>query len=201
MIDTLKIAIDTLGRLIPREDGSYLFLQEDTPFLSLTVSLGDILTIIGMGASFFAFWWQLSNSRKANRENLRSTWFLEVIVQPNIEMISKFYEDIIQTCDNETLNLSEKYKKSAPAITLNDELAKKQRELKNDIKTSLDHFIYILKASEPNVADNIETILDELVDIVTNHIDGYEDNSFSVKPKVLDNKQKFISELYKSWNR
>lgn len=201
MNDSIITCVDTIAKIVSL-DKSFLILEPKESFFTLSVSLGDILTIIGMFVSFYVFRKQLKYSREANKQNLRSTWFLEVIVQPNIEMITKFYDNIIHQCDKATSELSNKYKNNEPAKTLNKELAKKQRELKDEIKTSLDHFQSMLKASEPFVADKIDEVLDKLVDVVTTHIDNYEKKQItSSKLEILNNKQEFFALLYNSWNK
>ena len=133
---------------------------------------------------------------------MRSSWFLDVVVQPNMEMINEFYDKIINDTDLKINDLSDRYESGGAAKDLNTDLAKYQRNLKDEIKTSLGHFQALVKASEPAIFNEIELVLDDLVDIVTTWLDGYEDyNKGSVKSKALNNKQQFISKLYSGWNR
>lgn len=201
MISCSTSVTDTLYRVIPGSD-AFIVMQQEPGLISCSISVGDILTLIGMLASFIAFWWQLRNTRLANKENLRSTWFLEVIVEPNIEMINTFYKSIIENCDKAISDLSTKYNEGISAKEINTELARQQRILKDKTKTELEHFQSMLRASEPTIADAVDLVIDDLVDIVTKYIDGYEDYSTgqSIKMDALNNKQKFISQLYKGWN-
>lgn len=201
MNDTIYLAVDTLARAVPL-DNTTLILQPETELFSWNISFGDIIALIGMIGSIGVFCWELYHTRKENRNNLRSTWFLEVIIQPNMEMINSFYDKVIEEADSKVKLLSNNYNNGGVAKEINEDLAKFQRELKDYVKTSLGHFQILLKASEPKIANEIDTVLDDLVDILTIHIDGYEDfNGASIKMKALNNKQKFVSKLYSGLNK
>lgn len=201
MNDTIYVAVDTVFRVVPLDD-TFVMLQAESSLLTKSISVGDILTLIGMLGSVIAFCWQLHKTRKERKENLRSSWFLDVVVQPNMEMINEFYDKIINDTDLKINDLSDRYESGGAAKDLNTDLAKYQRNLKDEIKTSLGHFQALVKASEPAIFNEIELVLDDLVDIVTTWLDGYEDyNKGSVKSKALNNKQQFISKLYSGWNR
>lgn len=201
MNDTIYVAVDTVFRVVPLDD-TFVMLQAESSLLTKSISVGDILTLIGMFGSVAAFCWQLCKTRKERKENLRSSWFLDVVVQPNMEMINEFYDKIINDTDLKVNELSDRYESGGAAKDLNTDLAKYQRNLKDEIKTSLGHFQALVKASEPAIFNEIELVLDDLVDIVTKWLDGYEDyNKSSVKSKALYNKQQFISKLYSGWNR
>ena len=201
MNDTIYVAVDTVFRVVPLDD-TFVMLQAESSLLTKSISVGDILTLIGMLGSVAAFCWQLCKTGKERKENLRSSWFLDVVVQPNMEMINEFYDKIINDTDFKVNELSDRYESGGAAKDLNTDLAKYQRNLKDEIKTSLGHFQALVKASEPAIFNEIELVLDDLVDIVTKWLDGYEDyNKDSVKSKALYNKQQFISKLYSGWNR
>lgn len=201
MNDTIYLAVDTLVRAVPIDD-TILILQPETELFSWNISFGDIIALIGMIGSVAVFCWELYHTRLENGKNLRSTWFLEVIIQPNMDMINKFYDKAIEDADTKIKLLSNKYNNGGVAKEINNELAKFQRELKDYVKTSLGHFQILLKASEPKIANEIDIVLDDLVDILTKYVDGYEDyDGSSIKLKALNNKQKFVSKLYSGWNK
>lgn len=183
-------------------DRTILLVQQKEPIFSWHISLGNILTILGMIFSFGTFVYQLHKTRIANKKNLRSKWYLEVIVEPNMEMINKFYQDIIVECDKAVSDLFSNFDNNVGAKELKDKVACVKRFIKNEIKSSLDHFTILLKASEPQVATKINNQLDSLVDTVTEAIDEYENfkDKPSSKSQILDNKQKFVAILYEMWN-
>lgn len=201
MNDTIYVAVDTLLRAVPLDETTLILQQEQSVF-SMTVTFGDVLALLGMIGSVGVFWWQLYKTREERRENLRSTWFLEVIVQPNMNMINDFYDKVIKDADEKVNLLSQKYNSDGAAKELNNELAQYQRDLKNEIKFTLGHFQSLLKASEPKISNEIDSVLDDLVDISTKFLDGYEDFiGTSFKLKALNNKQQFVSKLYSGWNK
>lgn len=200
MSDMIYEVADTLLRSVTPED-TIMILQPKSSFFAMSITFGDILTLIGMIGSVGVFWWQLYKTRQERRENLRSTWFLDVIVQPNMSMINDFYDKIITSVDEKITLLSKSYNEGGAAKELNKKLAQYQRDVKNEIKFSLGHFQSLLKASEPKISNDIDGVLDYLVDIATNYLDGYEDyDGSSVKVQALNNKQQFVSKLYSGWN-
>lgn len=197
----LTAGLDTICKVVFAKD-SLVVVQEPEPFFYFNISTGDILTIVGMVCSVGVFCWQLCQSRKEYKENLRSIWFLQVIVQPSMKEISEFYDKVITDTDNNKKALSAKFNNGESAKDVSTDLARCKRSLKNEVKTSLGGFQCLLKASEPDVADEIDSILDNLVDVVTRVIDGYESYSDgqTCKVEVLANKQEFLSKIYSAWN-
>lgn len=202
MSDTLVIAADTICKVVPL-DKTFCVIQPEESMFSSTISMGDILTVFGLVISLVTFCYQLRITRRENSNNLRSTWFLEVIVEPNLDMINLFFDGIIIKYDDKIKALAHEFRDGKSAIELHKDVAKSKREIKDEIKNSLDNFRTLLKASEPEVARKIDGTLDKLIDVLTVEIDSYESNndSCSVKAEVLCIKQEFVSVLYKSWNR
>lgn len=201
MNDTIIVVADTLYRAIPL-DSTILLVQQKEPIFSWHISLGDVLTIFGMAFSFGAFIYQMHKTRIENKQHLRSKWYLEVIVEPNMGMINKFYQDIITECDQAVSDLFSYFQSNMGTKEFKTHVALTKRKIKDEITTSLDHFTILLKASEPQVATKINNQLDSLVDTVTEAIDEYENfkDKPSSKSQILDNKQKFVAILYEMWN-
>ena len=190
-------ALDTLN-WITADEGMCSVMAEKPFWFSYTVSIGDILTVLGFVVTLYIFYGQLKESRKEGKANLRSNWFLEVIVQPNMVTINDLYINIVEKTDQNRAALQKRYESSDSAKHINLDLAKKQRETKDYIKGFFEHFRTLLNASEPVIANQTDSIVDELVDIVTKHMDNYEsDDTESCKRKVLANKEKLITALYK----
>jgi hypothetical protein len=202
MIEGLLLQIDTIGKIIYHKDGFFL-LQNEPSIFSWNITFGNILTVVGLLVSVWTFGYQLRKSNKERKANLRSTWFFKVIVEPNLDMISKFYDKVIEQADDARKNLRTEFKNGEAGIKLSEELAKQKRSIKDFIKSSLGHFQTVLMASEPEISEKVDHVLDDLVDISTKFIDCYEtdDGDTSIKADALNNKQKMISELYKGLNR
>lgn len=188
-------------KVIPNGKGWNVVVPELSTF-SWEVSFGDILTLVGMLCSFGAFCWQLHKSRKEQQASTRSRWFLEVVVEPNIEIIGNLYTTLIDRSNTIIKDLNSKFMANAGAQDLNRDVAKYQRELKNLIKDTFDSFQALVGATEPVVSSKLNEKVDGLVDIATKFVDGYEsyDENTSAKEVMLTNKQEIISILYKGLN-
>lgn len=201
MKDTLTATIDTLYKVVCDDNIVYVITPSETWF-STTITVGDMIAILSMIGSIIVFWCQLDKSRKENRENIRSTWFLRIIVEPNMTMIDAFYANIIEKVDNITKELYLKYEQGCAAKELHNEVSKQQRFLKNDKESNLGQFQILLRVSHPTISKRVDDVLDKLVDIITEHVQSYEqyNEEYSVKESVLENKCLIVSELYKGWN-
>ena len=189
--------IDTLYQVIYSGD-SALILQPHQSMFSWTISCGDILTLFGLALTYYLFWRQLEEKRKDGKKNIRDTWLLEVIIEPNMEQINQFYTDCISGVEDDLKNLSVQYSNTT-AKELSSNLAQRKRFYKDSKKDSLDHFQYLIRATEPKLANEIDGTLDSLIDDITKLLDGYEgytETSKVVKKTLLQNKQKFIATLY-----
>ena len=191
--------IDTLYQVIYSGD-SALILQPHQSMFSWTISCGDILTLLGLALTYYLFWRQLEENRKDGKKNIRDTWLLEVIIEPNMEQINQFYTDCISGVEDDLKNLSVQYSNTT-AKELSSNLAQRKRFYKDSKKDSLDHFQSLIRATEPKLANEIDGTLDSLIDDITKLLDGYEgytETSKVVKKTLLQNKQKFIATLYGS---
>lgn len=191
--------VDTLYQVIYSGD-SALILQPHQSMFSWTISCGDILTILGLTLTYYLFWRQLKENRKDGRKNIRDTWLLEVIIEPNMEQINQFYTDCISGVEDDLKKLSVQYSNTT-AKELTSNLAQRKRFYKDSKKDSLDHFQSLIRATEPKLANEIDGTLDSLIDDITKLLDGYEgytETSKVVKKTLLQNKQKFIATLYGS---
>lgn len=167
------------------------------------ITIGDCLTALSMMVSFGVFCWQLWESRRDHREDTRSRWFLDVVVMPNLESISKLYEDVIRMADESVAQLNEMYKSNKGVQDIHRELAKKQRELKDMVKKTYDHFQAIVGATEGEVSKKLNTKVDDLVDLLTVYLDAYEgyESGESIREQALKNHKEVMAVLYNGLNK
>jgi hypothetical protein len=167
------------------------------------ITIGDCLTALSMLVSLGVFCWQLWKSRKDHREDTRSRWFLDVVVMPNLESISKLYDDATKKADEFVVLLNGMFTNNKGVKDIHRELAKKQRELKDLVKVTYDHFQAVVGATEKEVSKKLNKKVDELVDILTNYVDAYEkyEDGTSIKEKVLKNHQDILAILYNGLNK
>lgn len=167
------------------------------------ITIGDCLTALSMLVSFGVFCWQLYKSRKDHREDTRSRWFLDVVVMPNLDSITVLYDNVVKKADEFVVLLHEMYKSNKGAQDINRTLAKDQRELKDLVKGTYDHFQAIVGATEVDVSKRLNKKVDDLVDLLTIYLDAYEgyEDGTSVKEKVLLNHQEVLAILYNGLNK
>lgn len=167
------------------------------------ITIGDCLTALSMLVSFGVFCWQLWKSRKDHREDTRSRWFLDVVVMPNLESISKLYEEASKKADEYVVELNGMYTSNEGVQDIRRELAKKQRDLKDLVIATYDHFQAVVGATEEEVSKKLNKKVDDLVDVLTNYIDAYEkyERGTSVKELALKNHQEILAILYNGLNK
>lgn len=167
------------------------------------ITIGDCLTALSMLVSFGVFCWQLWESRKDHREDTRSRWFLDVVVMPNLENISVLYDNVAKKADEFIIQLHEMFKSNKGAQDINRTLARDQRELKDLVKETYDHFQAIVGATEVDVSKKLNKKVDDLVDLLTTYLDDYEgyEDEISIKEKVLLNHQEVLAILYNGLNK
>ena len=167
------------------------------------ITIGDCLTALSMLVSFGVFCWQLWKSRKDHREDTRSRWFLDVVVMPNLDSMSELYDNLVKKADEFAVQLHEMYKSNKGAQDINRTLAKNQRELKDMVKGTYDHFQAIVGATEVEVSKKLNKKVDDLVDLLTIYLDAYEGHvdGISIKEKFLFNHQDVLAILYNGFNK
>jgi len=195
----MENAIDTICKMVC-SDGSVYLIQNEQPFFILSVSLGDIIALVGLGLSYFFFWKQIDETRKENKKNLRDTWLLEVIIEPNLEQISDFYNKCIKEVEDDLKQLKKQFN-ILTAVDFKTSLAQTKRKHKESKKISLEHFQDLIRATEPDLSNEVDDILDKLIDDITSLLDKherYDESSNEVREIILRNKQSLLSALYKS---
>lgn len=175
---------------------NHLLLQKDNVF-SWTITFGDILTIVGFGLAIWQFRKQMKVSREANDAAQRETWFLNVIVLPQLNPINEFYKALIQLVIEQQGKIKDLYISSANTPKeFNVKLANIKNECKEKINTFYDHIIVLVKSYDMQLGLSISDEIMNLEDICTSLLDDF---SIPAKEKILrnilNNKQKIISLL------
>ncbi len=161
------------------------------------ISLGDILTIASMFLTFCLFKKQLKETRNENVKGIKAQWFLEVVVEPNLEIIRRFYEDTVSNVKQSVITLNNSFPIET-AQNFSIILAKEKRKYKDDLKDELGHVRSLINATKPELSKNIDANLDELVDIITTLLDDHQsyDITRDVKNKLMENQTKMLAILY-----
>ena len=190
-IDSLKIIYDSMSYA-----ENHLLLQKDNVF-SWTITFGDILTIVGFGLAIWQFRKQMKVSREANDAAQRETWFLNVIVLPQLNPINEFYKALIQLVIEQQGKIKDLYISSANTPKeFNVKLANIKNERKEKINTFYDHIIVLVKSYDMQLGLSISDEIMNLEDICTSLLDDFSiPAKEKIRRNILNNKQKIISLL------
>lgn len=190
-IDSLKIIYDSMSYA-----ENHLLLQKDNVF-SWTITFGDILTIVGFGLAIWQFRKQMKVSREANDAAQRETWFLNVIVLPQLNPINEFYKALIQLVIEQQGKIKDLYISSANTPKeFNVKLANIKNECKEKINTFYDHIIVLVKSYDMQLGLSISDEIMNLEDICTSLLDDFSiPAKEKIRRNILNNKQKIISLL------
>lgn len=189
--------MDTLYRIIQTD--SDMYVMHHTVFWDY-ISVGDIVTVLGLLLTYCLFKRQLTETRKENIKGIKAQWFLEVVIEPHLETIKKFYDDSVSNVKQSMTILKSSFSKKT-AQDFSTLLAKEKRKYKNDLKDDLGHIRSLIKATKPELSKDFDAKLDDLVDVITALLDqhqSYEDSSKEVKNKLLENQQELLAILYKT---
>ena len=187
--------MDTLYRIIQTD--SDMYVMHHTVFWDY-ISVGDIVTVFGLLLTYFLFKRQLTETRKENTKGIKAQWFLEVVIEPHLETIKKFYEDSVSKV-NQSLELLKSSFSEKTAEDFSTLLAKEKRKYKKDLKDDLGHIRSLIKATKPELSKDFDAKLDDLVDVITELLDqSYDDSSKEVKNNLLENQQELLAILYKT---
>ena len=135
---------------------------------------------------------QNRHARQEQRRTINENWYLTIILQPYMEELDEFYKKEAQQLENQINLLKEQQGKKtiekAKAI-------KVLRDIKNDF---FNHFILMVQGYDVNIAQEAENILNELIDLISDRIDQYDNDSMvDNKRLIFENKAKLINILYK----
>lgn len=157
------------------------------------------IAIVNLFLAGYVVFYQIRKDKKAdnetaklNEQNIKLQWFKELIVQPNMEIISLFYSNLHTIKDK---------------INSNDLLIEEKEDINNFVKGELaklrKSFLDVLQLVDKKFSDQLLSNLDELVDDITNSIFNdelklkieavYEKN---VGSKISYSKNNLISQLY-----
>jgi hypothetical protein len=158
-----------------------------------------IIAIANLFLAGYVLFYQIRKDTKTdnstallNEQNIKLQWFKELIVQPNMELIGIFYENLHQIKSK---------------INSNDLTTDEKQDINDFVKSELSilrkSFIDVLQLVDKRFADQVLNNLDELVDSITNAIFNdelklkvssvYEKN---IGSKISYSKNNLISQLY-----
>lgn len=163
-----------------------------------TISFGEVLTVVCTVVGFIIAIKQYKtssdNSREQAQRNQRESWFLQVIVLPQLSDINKFYSDLLVLAAKDKGTVE-----SLCSLCHNEfilEIAKLQEDSKDAINQFFDHISALVKSYNPELGQQVDDIVMELEDCYVNILNAYaRKEEVRVREIILENKQKLISVL------
>lgn len=118
---------------------------------------------------------------------------MSVIIQPNLNNIDKFYNQIHQRINNNINTL----KGITDGRFIQRQKARANRTLRDLRNDFLDNFVTIVQSYDKSLATKINKTINDLQDLCSQQIDNYSNTDISqIKKKIYENRASLISLLY-----
>lgn len=159
------------------------------------VTVGDVLTFLGIAIAIYEYWRNSKESRIQALSSQKETWFLNVIVLPQLDSINKFYQDlIIRIVDDK--GIVEGFRKEDYDQCLVDVAGLKQQR-KDEINGFFDHIVALVMSYDEHLGRDINDIVMALEDIYVKAVDGYvkDEKVDNIRAQFLQHKQQLIAKL------
>ena len=159
------------------------------------MTVGDVLTFLGIAIAIYEYWRNSKESREQALSSQKETWFLNVIVLPQLDSINKFYQDLIIGIVDDK-GIVEGFRKEDFDQCLVD-VAGLMKQRKDEINGFFDHIVALVMSYDENLGRDINDIVMALEDIYVKAIDGYvkDENVDNIRAQFLQHKQQLIAKL------
>ena len=162
-------------------------VQSKDCWFSWQLSLGETLTII---LAIAAAWIAIAQYRSSKKD----TWFLNVIVLPQLQPIKDFYLGLLENLPKDKKEIETKRKSSYDVFI--EELALLQKNRKDEINNFFDHIIALVRSYDKSLGDKVSDVVmkleDEYVDILNSYKNSADVNE---RERILANEQEMLSTL------
>lgn len=178
-------------------DSVYIVRKEDA-FKEVENMIGkdsyaNLISTIALICTLLIFNLQNRKSNKDKKVAIKQNWFLTIIVQPNLNGINEFYNNISDRLINELDNL----KTIRTPERIAAQKATTNRVVKKIKSDFFDNFVTIVQSYESELATQIEGVLNDLQDLCSESIDNYENVEYHLtRKKIFENRAILISTLY-----
>lgn len=165
-----------------------------------SISVGDIIATLSILFAIYQFRKQMALSRQEHVDSQKETWFLNVIVLPQLPEIKGFYKALSKNVLKHRTKLRGLH--GAPPQILGRMGEYKDAEL-NIVQDFFDNLKPLVKSYDNAMWIRIIDIELNLQDVCTKLVESYEDVSkdTDVAPKILNNEQDLILLLNKGLKR
>lgn len=178
-------------------DSVYIIRKEDA-FKEVENMIGkdsyaNLISTIALICTLIIFNFQNRKSNKDKKVAIKQNWFMTIIVQPNLNGINEFYNNISDRLINEL----DKLKTIRSPESIATQKAATNRVLKNIKSDFFDNFVTIVQSYESELATQIEGVLNDLQDLCSESIDNYENVEYHLtRKRIFENRAILISILY-----
>ena len=132
-------------------------------------------------------------NNKDRKKETKKNWYMSVIIQPNLNNIDKFYNQIHQRINNNINAL----KGITDGRFIQRQKARANRTLRDLRNDFLDNFVTIVQSYDKSLATKINKTINDLQDLCSQQIDNYLNTDISqIKKKIYENRASLISLLY-----
>lgn len=132
-------------------------------------------------------------NNKDRKKETKKNWYMSVIIQPNLNNIDKFYNQIHQRINNNINTL----KGITDGRFIQRQKARANRTLRDLRNDFLDNFVTIVQSYDKSLATKINKTINDLQDLCSQQIDNYSNTDISqIKKKIYKNRASLISLLY-----
>lgn len=164
-------------------DSVYIVRKEDA-FKEVENMIGkdsyaNLISTIALICTLLIFNLQNRKSNKDKKVAIKQNWFLTIIVQPNLNGINEFYNNISDRLINELDNL----KTIRTPERIAAQKATTNRVVKKIKSDFFDNFVTIVQSYESELATQIEGVLNDLQDLCSESIDNYENVEYHLTRK------------------
>ena len=172
--------------------------SESSDFFQWSLNLGDvltyILTITGLCVALWQFNKQMKETRAQSKINQRQTWFLNVIVVPQLDNIKAFYNELVSAVENHRKELKAKFANNTSAKKMQTLIAQEQNDCKERVSLFYDHFGALVSSYDGDIGKSISEIGYDLEDICTYLIENYTDD-LKIREMIFENEQILLVKL------
>lgn len=167
-------------------------------WFDLTISLGEVieyfLTVVGFIVAICQYQSSKKEERNLQNKNQKETWFLNVIVLPQLENINKFYSDLLFHINEDKIQIDAWKLENHMEFIIS--LSKLKSKRKQEINDFYDHIIALVNSYDIQLGEKMNVVVMGLEDDYVQLLDSMA-NGDEVKPReiVLTNKQNIITIL------
>lgn len=188
-MDTLFTTIDSISGNLLSEG----IINQESSWFICKISLGEMLTIaIAIMGLIIAI--------QQYRSSKKETWFLQVIVLPQLELIKKFYLDLFPKLEKDKQQINEwaleAHKENAVKI------ASLKNQRKDDINDFFDHIVALVRSYDSGLGTKVNDVVMRLEDAYVLILDEYNNQQeVNERSLILENEQELLKELNSGLSR